>query len=79
MILPNRGNGIGFVKLIIETLILMFLLFKINEAFLKRTGIAKNYKLIAKRTTLLISIIPILYILFYLGYTPIFNVLHRDE
>ena len=60
---PNWNDAILILMLMIEAIVLMYVLFLINNKFLKRILITPNYKLVSKRTTLIISIIPFLFIL----------------
>jgi hypothetical protein len=56
----DSSDVILFTVLIIGSLLLMSALFCINKYFLIKTKISDNYKLLAKRTTLLISIFPLI-------------------
>ena len=69
---PSWGDFILIMMLIIEGALLMFTLYKINKAFLFKNDI-KNYGFEAKRTTLIISLIPLIIILLYIYFTSVEN------
>jgi|SRR5690348_13215104 hypothetical protein len=52
---------VWIVSSIIESLFLMMLLLVINKGYLKKTKITDNYESLAKRATLIVSLMPILF------------------
>jgi hypothetical protein len=59
---PNWYDAIFILIIAVESLLFMLLLFAINKAFLKKTKIRNSYKASGKTTTLIVSIIPFLFI-----------------
>ena len=54
---------VWIVSSIIESIFLMMLLYIINKVYLKKAKITENYESLAKRATIVVSLMPILFML----------------
>jgi hypothetical protein len=59
----NMEYVVWIVSSIIESIFLMMLLYIINKVYLKKAKITENYESLAKRATIVVSLMPILFML----------------